>query len=336
MKRANVNGSPQNQYCGFICLRIAGAALGYVRKKGGADTWGGFSFIREPALIALLVWAYLVVLCTSLALASLATRLAFHISYDGQHLVPAILSVAALSCFAFLLARCEFSFGYFASFYFLTVIGGYLWLSYFTPLEYDQNTSRWSAAASFLAFALPAILITRSPIRMPALTTSQMDRLAIGLLAATALLLAYGAYYGPQPRFPKWMNYALSISAGALVPFAYAWFTFRKTFILASAALLVSAAFYPITLTKTALLCPVWLIFLTLLLRVCRPRIAVVLSLFIPLFVGVLTFGLEPPDRKIIFGVINIRMLAIPASALDHYYHFFRRMPLQTSVRCPW
>jgi hypothetical protein len=314
---------PQKEYCGVTFHWSPGGLVTYLRKKGDV-TWGGFSFIRgESSLIALLVWAYLAVLCTSLVLASLATRLAFHISYDGQHLVPAMISVAALSCFALLLARCEFSFGYVASFYFLTVISGYLWLSYFTPLEYDKNTSRWSAAASFLAFALPAILITKSPIRVPTLTPLQMDRLAIGLLVATALLLACGAYSGHQSHFPKWLNYALSISAGAMVPFAYAWFSLRKAYILASVALVISAAFYPITLTKTALLSPLWLIFLTLLLKVFRPRIAIVLSLFVPLLLGVLTFGLEPPDRKIIFGIINIRMLAVPASALDHYNHFF-------------
>jgi hypothetical protein len=77
------------------------------------------------------------------------------------------------------------------------------------------------------------------------------------------------------------------------------------------------------------LFAPVWLMSLTLLSRFFEARTSAVLSLFVPLSIGVLLAflsqsGLFPHELiRDYFGAINFRMIAIPSSALDFYNDFF-------------
>jgi hypothetical protein len=122
--------------------------------------------------------------------------------------------------------------------------------------------------------------------------------------------------------FPTWIRYAIAICTTTILPFCYAWSITRKRYLIAAAALIAIAAYYPVSLNKTTLLTPFWLVALTILIRFASWRIAIVLSLLIPMIIGIIAFSLNP-DPELIFRIINFRFLAIPASALDHYNHYF-------------
>jgi len=124
------------------------------------------------------------------------------------------------------------------------------------------------------------------------------------------------------------MNYLISISAATVVPFAFAWFYQRKSWAWMGLSLIVGLSLYPVSLNKTTFFGPFWLLSLAIFLKFARPRVAVILTLLIPMLVGFTAFGFAPIDKKPLLGLINFRMLAIPASALDHYYHYFAGHPL--------
>jgi hypothetical protein len=112
------------------------------------------------------------------------------------------------------------------------------------------------------------------------------------------------------------------------LPFAYAWFVTQKRYAIAAIALTILFLFYPITLNKTVLLTPFWLIALTMLLRFVPAKPAAVLSLLAPMLLGLIIHTFELDLSRKIYGVINLRMLAIPASGIDHYAHFFSTHPV--------
>ena len=88
------------------------------------------------------------------------------------------------------------------------------------------------------------------------------------------------------------------------------------------------SSLYPVTLSKLALIAPVWLLCLLLLSSFFEARIAVILSLFLPVTVGVilallfqfevLSFG----QMLSYFSVVNFRTIAFPSLALDAYHDF--------------
>jgi hypothetical protein len=294
--------------------------------------------ISDTLGLALLVWTFLILTCASLVLVSGMTSEDFHIRYSDQNVFFASSAVAIFGLVAGLLfAANEFSFGYYASFYFLSITAGYLWLSYFSPLEYDHLQARMSVVACFLAFALPAMIITDLPIRRWTLRQSQVDVLMMIALAGIVLIIGYASHLGfsvswpiddalrSQLNYPKWLNYSLAISLTTLAPFAFAWFYQRKLFLLASVALIVEAAIYPVSLNKTALLAPLWMLSSCLLIRLFSTRVSVILSLLLPLILGFLASTVHA--TQLITGLINFRMLAVPASALDHYLNFFASHP---------
>jgi hypothetical protein len=296
----------------------------------------------EPATISLLILSFILLLCISLAsVAQDAWGPIFHIGFAPGNMVFAGLSVAAFSCCAFLFASARFSIGFVASFYLLAVATGYLWLSYFTPLDYNHAVVRVSVVASFLAFAFPALFITRPLPRRELLTHQQMELLLYCLMFSSALTAAYGSLFGfhwvgiakaeairGTLSYPTWMNYAIPISTTTALPFAYAWFVTQKRYAIAAIALTILFLFYPITLNKTVLLTPFWLIALTMLLRFVPAKPAAVLSLLAPMLLGLIIHTFELDLSRKIYGVINLRMLAIPASGIDHYAHFFSTHPV--------
>lgn len=327
-------------FAAFVYCRSGMGTLSLVEKAkplGGATS----RITANGNTIVLLVWCFLLGTCASLILVSESTAREFHIDFDQGKVFIAlapIVAFGAVSCVAFSISR--FSFGYFAGFYFFSAIASYLWLSYFTPLKYDHVAARISVSASYAAFLLPALTITRSPIRLRVLSDRHMDILAKILIAAVFGIVAYAAKSGfrlASPTneavrssldHPVWINYLISISTAAIVPFIFAWFHQRKSWALMGLSLIAGLSLYPVSLNKTAFLTPFWLLALAVLLRFAKVRIAVILTLLVPMLVGFIAFGLEPPDKKPIVGLLNFRLLAIPGSALDHYYHYFSRHPL--------
>ena len=71
--------------------------------------------------------------------------------------------IASFSVAAVLFLFAEFSFGYYIGFYFYMMVVGYLWLNCFSEFIYNHRLSALSAAASAIAFLLPALFIT-SPL----------------------------------------------------------------------------------------------------------------------------------------------------------------------------
>ena len=130
-------------------------------------------------------------------------------------------------------------------------------------------------------------------------------------------------------EFPGWLRYAIGATSNALLPFAFACFVARGNRWRAAAVLLLLLLFYPITLSKLALLAPLWLLFLAALSRFFEVRIAVVLSLSLPALAGVILMLLYKSELlsheqiRHFFGAFNFRMIAFPSIALDVYNDFF-------------
>ena len=191
-----------------------------------------------------------------------------------------------------------------------------------------------------MAFLVPATMITEATIRRRMLTQRQMDILAKVLLGVVVAVVVCSAVFGFKFAWPTngearsaishpmWLNYPISICAATVVPFIFAWFYQNSAWALMAASVAAGMALYPVSLNKTTFLAPYWPLALAGLIKFARARVAVLLTLLIPMLIGIVAFGLESPDKKPIFGLINFRMLAIPGSGLDHYYHYFSTHPL--------
>lgn len=261
--------------------------------------------------------------------------------------LPHILTAAAVATpFALLsvvFVRRRFSFGYALGFYLFTLILGYLWLVEFSTFHYDHRVATISAFISGAAFLVPALFLNLPafPSRLR-LTTKQFHKLLWALLAISIVVLAIGATFNrqfvsplniyefrEQIVLPKPLLYAIGIVCGALLPFAYASFYQLKRYAYAALCLLLLGLFYPITLTKLALLAPGWLLFITLLSIYFESRTAIILSLLLPVSVGLVlvlahNLGLLAEYPFLVyFGTVNFRMIGMPASALDFYNDFF-------------
>jgi len=290
---------------------------------------------RRDATLALLVGAFLILTCVSL------TEV-LHTSMPGNPLFwQAVASVAALGLFIPLFMWARFSFGYLVGFNFYCMIAGYIWLSYFIVGDYDHAQARWSLAASLLLLLVPLLFQAR-PLRPRfSLSAQTMNRLLPGLLASALLVLAWNAVYGfafvstaEADRLrgtlsrPTVLSYIDSWLAGALLPFAFAWFASRRRYVLAALSIILIAAFYPVLLNKTVAFAGVWLPFLFILFSLVEARRAAALSLLLPLFFGLVVvwlteIGLPKQIYVLVYGGVNYRMLAFPAMALDRYFDFF-------------
>jgi hypothetical protein len=290
-------------------------------------------------LVALLV-VFIVACCLTFALASRDYGFA-SIFYDPARLPLAIAVVAPFALVASLFVIARFSFGYFVGFYLYTVVLGYLWLNCFSRFDYDHQLAGASAAISGIAFLLPALLIT-SPIQ-PAYTLSDraMQRLLLTILLFAAAVAAAGSFYNfrlikvtdiyayrEQLRFPTILNYATAATMTVLLPYAFACYVSRKSYWGATAALLLSISFYPVTLTKVALFMPAWLLMLTVIGRILDTRMAVILSLLLPMLGGVILFVAANDISYRYFNIVNLRMIIAPSSALDFYNDYFARHAL--------
>lgn len=265
----------------------------------------------------------------------------FHIYFDPTRWYVAVAAVAVFAVVALLFVRARFSFGYFVGFYFFTMVLGYLWLNCFSGRDYDHWIGALSAAASAIVFLLPSLFIT-SPLRqIHALTAKSFDRLLTCLLAVSIVTIAIGAIYHFQfidlkemndhrakLDAPTPVNYLLAMVSTALLPFAFAGFVATKAYRRAAAVLVLLLLFYPVTINKTALLTPVWLVGMLALSRIFEARIAVIVSMLAPIVAGLVLFALLGKLATPYFNTVNFRMIAIPSVALDVYNDFFSRHDL--------
>jgi hypothetical protein len=318
---------------------------------------------RNRLGLAGLIYFYIIVCCVSLVYLFPFYKAA-GILFDETQLYGAIVIVAAFAPVSILFVFARFSFGYFVGFYFNTMIIGFLWLNYFSKFSYNHKIAAFSAAASGIAFFLPAVLIT-SPIKqIYVLSAKSLDRLLMLILSLAGGTIVLGAVYNfrivaigdiysfrDELQFPTILSYLIGITSNALLPFAFACFVVRRNIWRAGAVLLLLLLFYPITLSKVALFTPFWLIAIALLSGIFEARSTVVLSLLLPALIGVvLLFFL--PERGAIYeamqryvAIVNFRMIAVPSSALDFYNDFFATHPityfcqisfLKPLVSCPY
>lgn len=260
-----------------------------------------------------------------------------------SHVLAAAVTAAPFALLSIFFMIRPFNFGYALGFYLFTLIMDYLWLLELSTFQYDHRTAAISAFASGLAFLIPALLLN-FPVRRPKLelTGGQFLVFLFAILAVAGVVLAIGASYNrqfvspldiyeyrDQIVLPKPLLYAIGIVCGALLPFAYAGFVQLRRYGYAALCLLILGLFYPVTLTKLALLAPAWLLFLTALSIYFEARVAIILSLLLPVLAGVLLallhkLGLLPEYPFLVyFGTVNFRMIGMPASALDFYNDFF-------------
>jgi hypothetical protein len=309
---------------------------------------------EAPVRLAFLILFQLVLCCVSLNYIArfkdgdYFNSTLFHIFYDPARLHTAVIVVAAFALLSILFTFARFSFGYFVGFYLYLMIISYLWINCFSTLQYNHRLGGLSAAASAVAFLVPALLIT-SPLRQRyVLADEALGRLLVLILLFAAATIAVAARYNfrlvdiediynfrEELKFPAFINYSIGITSTALLPFAFACFLTRKNYWLAAAVLLLLLLYYPITLSKVALFTPAWLVAMALLARFVEARKAVVLSLLLPMLAGILLvisktaeapFPIENPVRY--FYTVNFRIIAVPAAAMDVYSDFFSKHDL--------
>ena len=234
----------------------------------------------------------------------------------------------------FLLA--DFSFGYLISYQFYVMIGGFLWLNYFTDLKYDHAVAALSAAASGIAFILPALFL-KIDINPPRISSDiLLDRFLYLVLSAAAFTVIFGSIHNlkfttlqnaddirsrGEILLPTAVRYAVGITSNSLLPFVFARFVGKKLYLRAAIIILLLACFYPITLSKTSFFTPAWLVFIAVLSRLFEPRLISVLFLLLPMSLGLISTVL--PVSPYIFRLLDHRMYFVPANALAIYNDFF-------------
>src|SRR5689334_20441069 len=219
---------------------------------------------------------------------------------------PAVASMLALALFVPLFMWARFSFGYIIGFDFYSMIAGFVWLNHFIIVtSYDRAQARWSVAASLLLVLVP-LLFQVTPLRPRfSLSPRTMNRLLPGLLAFALIVLAWNALYGfafvstaEADRLrgtltrPTVLSYIDSWLVGALLPFAFAWFATQRRYVPAALSIVLIAAFYPVLLNKTVAFAGVWLPLLFILFSLFEARRAAVLSLLLPLVIGLVVVGI--------------------------------------------
>ena len=241
-----------------------------------------------------------------------------------------------------LFLRARFSFGYLVGFSFYGMITGFIWVTYFSGLEYDHARARLSAIASLLTFLLPVLFVTAPLKQGIAISSQAMNRLLIFMLGFAAVVLVWNVRYGIalvgireaetlRAAFirPAVLNYITGSVIGALLPFAFAHFALQRRYVLAAASIVLIASFYPVLLNKTVLVGALWLPFLFFMFQMFEPRRAAILSLLLPTAFCLVFHAVAPSSGPVrfladyAFGLANVRMLAVPSIAMNYYSDFF-------------
>ena len=290
---------------------------------------------RWAAILGLIL-VHIAIVCGSLVV--VAERFPhFHFGFGADRIWPAISSVLLASLIAPIFAVARFSFGYFAGFFLYTVVVGFTWISHFTQLQYDHAGARVSAMLSVAAFLVPALLVRGPAFAFAILTPKAFDRLLWVLLGVVVLIFLVCTTNGirfaltlaemhagrSQVAYPWPLNYLTGIATGALLPFLAAVFSLRGRWALAATALGLFIALYTVTVTKMTLLASAWLVFLFALTAMLPIKIAIITSVSIPALAGLTIHAVMDEAGVYLFGTINLRLLAVPSSAMDHYNAFF-------------
>lgn len=263
--------------------------------------------------------------------------------------IPHGSAIALPGCLALLLGSififADFSFGYFVGFYQFSIIAGYLWLNTFSVFEYDQKGAFWLAALSLVLFLIPALTSKYAPNRRYPLLPKRSPEL---ILIAAAGTLAANSFQGfflvgldgminhrDDILRSSGMNYIIGNMLGAAIPFAFACFVEQRRWAMCAVLSIVTVLYYPVTLTKTALLAAPFMIFVAIASRWLSLRLTVVVSLLMPLLIGVVAIAgvdwqtIKASDlRWEAFMIPAFRFVALPSLALDHYLAFFYDHPL--------
>ena len=335
---------------------------GWRREFEGPLIVGGSKRRQTEALArAILLLAFFGLLFFSLYEVSRIEPL-FHVGFADRWLlpsvVPACLTVAIGTAFVF----AGFSFGYLVGFYLFVMMAGYFWLNAFSLLDYEHRQALIASAVSIILFLLPALMI-RGDIPRPRLPAAALDRAPDVILTISVLVLIWCAArdfhivglddmekYRVAITRPRLVEYAIGNINGALIPFALACAFVRDRKWMVAALCFVSIAYYPVTFTKTAILIAPFVLFVAALSSRFEARTVVILSLMIPMAVGLAaTGGSATPDigtiRHLVFGILNFRVLAVPAISLEHYFDFFQHHPhtyfcqitfLKPLISCPY
>lgn len=285
-----------------------------------------------------LICLTIVVSCASLVQAA---YLQSHMLYDAGRLPYALAALMAFSMVSLLFVFARFSFGYFIGFSLFTVVLGFIWLNSFSKLNYDHRLAGLSAAASALLFLLPALLINAPVKQAFALTSGGLRHLLkFVLLLAVGTIIAASFYnfrlvpvtqiydFRNELYFPFPIGHLTGIVSTVLLPFAFACYLALNRRWLAGLTLLLMLLFYPITLSKFALFSVAWMVVILMLSRIFEARTATILSVLVPILVGVFSIVAMPGRYSLqYFELANIRMMATPSSAIDVYNNFFANHP---------
>jgi hypothetical protein len=289
---------------------------------------------------------YVAACCLSIVLTALAFP-EYHILFDARAAAGAVIVVLVFAAAMPLFALAPFSFGYVTGFYLYVMVAGYLWLNAFSEFAYNHTLTGLSAAASALAFLLPALFVSSPLPQIYVLSPKALDRILILILVLSAATVAVGASYNfmfvdieniyeyrEKLEFPRSLLYLFGITSTALLPFAFAMFVEKRALWHAAAVLLLLVLFYPVTLTKTAFFAPAWLLVMLAVSRFVQPKVTVTITMLAPVAIGLVLLGLYNAGLSRFeaapsyFRVVNLRMIAIPSLAMDYYNYFFARHDL--------
>lgn len=286
-----------------------------------------------------LICLHIVICCVSLVRVA---DFQWHILYDADRLHHAFVAAGAFSIVSLLFVIARFSFGYFIGFSLFTMVLGFIWLNNFSIFNYDHKLAGLSAATSAALFLLPALLINAPFEQKFALSPGTFEHLlkfimvlAAGTIIAASFynfrLVSVGRIYDfrNELSFPAGIRYLIGIVSTVLLPFVFACYLALNRRWWAAVPLLLMVLFYPITLSKFALFSMAWMAFVLVLSRIFESRVAVVLSILLPMLVGVILVGTVSSRYPMFyFDLVNIRMMATPSSAMDVYNDFFASHPL--------
>ncbi|WP_154071366.1 hypothetical protein [Bradyrhizobium lablabi] len=303
--------------------------------EGGAFSWSGAGLLRASMLLCFFGLFFL-----SLAMVS-THSVAFHVRYHDAFSASAATALLLTACIAPAFQFAKFSFGYFVSFYLFTMTAGYFWLNRFSELEYDHRTALISAIVSIILFLVPALLIRPQTNRATTIPLKTFNHLPACILVFAIFTLAISSLsgfhfvglsemykYRTELAHPRAVQYLLGNISGALIPFAFACLLAKRRWLMLFALFSVSAMYYAVTLTKVSLFLPFYLVFIALLSMMFEAKISAVLSLLIPLLVGLFAMIFLPDVSGQTFGLFSLRLLAIPSISLEHYNAFFANHPL--------
>ena len=279
--------------------------------------------------------------------------------YEAAQVNYAIAAVGVFSTVSLLFIFGRFSFGYFVGFSLFTMILGFLWLNNFSKFNYDHRLAGVSAAVSALLFLLPALLINTPLKQLFTLSPRALEyflkfilALALGTIVAASFynfrLVSIRQIYDFRNElyFPAPLRYLTGIVSTVLLPFACACYLALNRRWWAAVPLILMLLFYPITLSKFALFSTAWMIVLLMLSRIFEARAATILSILLPMLLGVILVAAYFNNYTLYyFGLVNIRMMATPSSAMDIYNDFFSSHPptwfcqisfLKPLMSCPY